>query len=49
MEKEYMFEIGFEGTEEQKIDFGNRLTLFCQDYSAKIDRGEAEFWNVYER
>ena len=46
--KKYIFEIIFEGTEEQKEDLRNKLTLFTQDYSARIDRGEAELSDVYE-
>lgn len=45
--KKYIFEIRFEGTEEQKEDLHDKLTIFTQDYSARIGRGEAELWNVY--
>lgn len=46
--KKYIFEIRFEGTEKQKEDLHNKLTIFTQEYSARIGRGEAELWNIYE-
>lgn len=46
--KKYTFVIRFEGTEEQKEDLHDKLTIFTQDYSSRIGRGEAELWDIYE-